>query len=740
MRSRSPAAGGPAGRRAGPCPGLGAVLLLTLGLGPAGCAPVASERPAVESSTPFPPGTVEADSRVLCGPSRDWRAGEDGAWSFRGIAEIACVVRRPPAPGESGEVTLRLVPDAATAGFVFALAWDGEPVAAEPGERPSLTVRLAGGRAGPGVHSLAIDRIPRPADAAVTVNGFTALELGTDGRPPSPLPPAAAERSAYFADFLLLGGAGLGPQKADGVLFAGPRGLAVALPDGPAREISAWPENLSPEPAVFTVAAGGLERSVEVPARGRGRLRMAVPDGASSARLDVRGHPGGLFLWGAPRLEDAGGEGDGPPVVLVTLDTTRRDALGSYGAPAGTTPHLDRFASGATVYDDAWTTAPWTLPAHVSMLTGRWPGRHGAGVGERRLPRRVPSLAEILRRHGWATAGFAGGELVSHQFGVGRGFDLYRDPAGFEERAGPLTDRVLEHLALAGGAPPLLFVNYFDPHYPYAAPAAVAERLGAPALAAALDPAWAPIARGEPGAWTGAVEGRTPITPEAEAWLRAVYLAEVAWMDEQIGRLFAELERRGLFDRAIVAVVADHGELLGERGRLSHAYSLDPELVRVPLLVKWPGQRRGRRVGEMVSVVDLFPTLLAAAGIEPPPSDGLHLPRGDDDGSAARRRRHVFAEEHVSRVHPLPNPHLFVAPDLYAIQGRRARQVLWEGGRECARTGPDGAWRPAPCAGDGERILRALVRRLGRLPAAEARGAGELDETLRAELEALGYL
>ena len=676
---------------------------------------------------------------MLCAPSRDWQVGEDGAWTFPGLAEIACLVRRPPDPGEGGGLTLRLVPDAATAGLDLALAWDGEPVAAEPGDRPAWTVRIGGARAGPGVHSLEVDRRGRPAGGAAAVHRFAALELGVGDEPPTPLPPEAAGRFAYLADFLLLGGAGLGPQKADGVLFAGPRGLEAALGDGRSRELSAWAENVSPEPAAFTLAAGGVARRVDVPPGLRRRVRLAVPDGARSARLDVRGPPGGLFLWGAPRVVSPADEGRGTPVVLVTLDTTRRDALGPYRAPAGTTPHLDRFARRATVYDDAWTTAPWTLPSHASMLTGRWPGRHGAGVSARRLPRGVPVLAEILRRHGWSTAGFAGGELVAHRFGLGRGFDLYRDPAGFEETAGPLTDRVLDHLAAPAAGPPFLFVNYFDPHYPYEPPAEVAERFGAPAHAAALGPAWAAVARGDREAWRRAVEGETPVTAEARAWLRAVYLAEVAWMDEQIGRLFAELERRGLFDRAVVAVVADHGELLGEGGRLSHAYRLDPELVQVPLVVKWPGQRRGRRMGELVSVVDLFPTLLAAAGIEPPPGDGVLLPRGDG-GGAAGRRRHVFAEEHVSRVHPLPNRFLFVAPDLYAIQGRGVRQVLWEGGRECARAGADGPWRPAPCRGDGERILAALVRRLGRLPAVEARDAGELDDALRGELEALGYL
>jgi len=739
MPPRAPARGTPS-RLCG-----GAAVVIALAVGAAGCGAPASGA-AVEAAAVFPFGTVETDARVLCAPSRDWASGAtagdegDGAWSFRGVAEVACLVRRPPGPGESGGLTLRLVPAAAAAGLAFALSWDGEPVAADPGELPALAVRVPAERAGPGLHLLEIERRPRPADAARPRNVFAAIELVAGDDPPWLLPPAAAERFAYLADFLALGGAGLGPEKTDGVLFVGPRRLVVEVPDGPARELTAWPENVSDAPAAFTAAAGGVERRVVVPPRGRQRLAMTVPAGARAVRLDVRGRPGGLFLWGAPRLAAADRRERGTPVVLVTLDTTRRDALGVYGAGEGATPHLDRFARRATVYDDAWTTAPWTLPSHASIFTGRWPGRHGAGVGERRLPRGLPTLASTLRRHGWSAAGFAGGELASHRFGLGRGFDLYRDPAGLEETAGPLTDRVVAYLEAAGPAPPFLFVNYFDPHYPYAAPPALQARLGVPARAGELGPAWAAVARGERAAWARAVEGETPLTPPARAWLRAVYLAEVAWMDEQIGRLLAELERRDLFDRAVVAVVADHGELLGEGGLLSHAYRLDPELVRVPLLVKWPGQRRGRRVDDLVSVVDLFPTLLAAAGVAPPASDGLPLPRGDGEATAVRRRRHVFSEEHVSRVHPLPSAHRFLAADLYLLQGRTARQVVWEGGRECGRAAADGGWRPAPCPGDGARVLAALVQRLGRPPAPEGRGAGELDEAVREELAALGYL
>ena len=226
-----------------------------------------------------------------------------------------------------------------------------------------------------------------------------------------------------------------------------------------------------------------------------------------------------------------------------------------------------------------------------------------------------------------------------------------------------------------------------------------------------------------------------PITPAARRWLRAAYGAEVAFVDQQLGEVFEALRHHGLFEPAWIVVVADHGELLGEDGHLSHAYRLDPELVDVPLLVKRPGQRRGERSAALVSVADLFPTLLAAAGVAPPPGlDGRPL------GAAGDRGR-VFFEEHRSRVHLLPNAHLRLGYDVYGVESLAARRVLWEGGQQCARRAEgDLGWRSVPCGeGDAGAALEALHKRLGR-PASGDYSADELSDEDRAALTALGYL
>jgi hypothetical protein len=239
------------------------------------------------------------------------------------------------------------------------------------------------------------------------------------------------------------------------------------------------------------------------------------------------------------------------------------------------------------------------------------------------------------------------------------------------------------------------------------------------------------------------MRGEAPAPPPAAvAYLRASYRAELAFMDAQLGRLFALLREHGLWEEALVAVVADHGELLGEGGWWGHGYRLDPALVEVPLLVKWPRQRRGERRSGVVSQVDLFPTLLAAAGLQPPASDGLALPAPGDPPLAPRTR--VYAEEHLlPGVHALPWEAMRVAPRLYGVLAPNRRHVLWAGGQECARRTASG-WSAAACPLDAPLALGAVLRELG--PPGGAResvapeSAAPLDEAARRELRALGYL
>jgi|GEM_PF-1695510 len=738
---------------------------------------------------PFPHGVVLAGSDVVCVPGSNWQV-EAGVWSFRGSADVACAVLRPP----SEALTLVFDPAADSRGFAFDLTWDGVPLPESAGAGRTdgpMEITVPADDLTPGSHVLTLSRRQEVDDDDRHDNRFRAIArrlspAGGDaagatpgGATLAPFPAAARERFAYVADLLARGVTGLDHRRLSGFLFAGPgRWEMEVAPGTGTRRLSLRPENLSSAPARFAVEVvgePGVRAETRVAPRSRGSLHLDLPQARSDdpVRLafSVEGPQGGIYLWGAPRLGAASAAGDGPPpIVLITLDTTRRDALGAYGGPPGLTPNLDRFAADATVYDDAVATAPWTLPSHASMFTGLYAGRHGAGVGERRLPAALPVLAEELRRRGYNTAGFAGGKLVSSKFGVARGFDIYHDPEDFETRGDRLTDAATAELAAVPPGPLFLFANYFDPHYPYRAPAPFQKQAGvAEARSALTTPVWRRAAAGREESWRRLTHGEAPVTAAGKRWVTAAYHAEVAFMDAQLGRLFAALKRRGLYDRAWIVVVADHGELLGEGGYLSHGYRLDPELVEVPLLVKPPGQRAaedgedgedgengtagagGRRVAELTSVADLFPTLLAAAGAEVPEGlDGRPLAGpGDRPGDRSR----VYFEEHASAVHPLPNTHLLLARHAYGAQSRSSRLLAWDGGQECARRGggepagdaqdaPRGyGWREVDCPDDGAEALAALEYRLGRPEPAEVDPSGAtLSDEDREALRALGYL
>lgn len=695
---------------------------------------------------PLPMGRVAAPEPVVCAPSEEWTPTDEGGWEFRGLAEVGCWLDDPG----PGALALRLEPRAATRNNAFRFAWNGTPLGGEPVRAgDTLRVEIPPERLGPGRHRLTVERYRVPGDGREPANRFDSMVLEVGAAPEErTLDPGAADRLRRLADFLLHGSTGSGGLHTAGWLLLGPRSLEVEIPAGAPRRLRARPENFSDFPATFRVELGDEVRTVLLEPGVRGHLEIPVPSGASRVRVGVEGSVRGLFLFGAPRLTAADAEqpgdatrpGSAPPVVLITLDTTRRDALGAYGAPDPSTPHLDRFAAGATVYENAVSTTSWTLPSHLSMFTGLYPSRHGLGVHRQALPDDRPTLAGLLRRRGYAPVGVAGGALMAHHLGGARDFLVYRDPLDGRHTPGDrLTDFALEALDETQGGIPFLFVNYFDPHHPYRAPAKFQEEAGVPAARAALaTPVWRRTASGSSKAWGRLVNGEAELTEAGLAWLRAAYRAEVAFMDHELGRLFAELERRGLWDDALVAVVADHGELLGEGGYFTHGSRLDPELVEVPLIVKEPGQRRGRRVPGMVSVTDLFPTLLAAAGVDAPPSDGRRLDPGSRRPAGDRRR--VLFEEHAARVHPIAREHLRIASHLWGFQAVDRRAVVWEGGAECRRRTADGPWRSEPCPRGGTRLLETLRDLLGESPAGAEGEAGELSEEQRSNLEALGYL
>ena len=277
-------------------------------------------------------------------------------------------------------------------------------------------------------------------------------------------------------------------------------------------------------------------------------------------------------------------------ILLITLDTTRADHLTCYAGKAKT-PHLDALAARGALFTEAIAQAPLTLPSHASIMTGKYPPVHGLrDMQGFALDRSHATLASITKASGFMTAAFVGSRVLARPFGLAYGFDTYDDDMGrqrgdveqrdlfAERRAAAVTDRAIEWLSGNRQSRFFLWVHYFDPHAPY-----------------------------------------DPPEPYKRSYAGDPYSGEVAYMDEQAGRLLAALEQAGLASRTLVAVFGDHGESLGEHGEATHGVFLYDSTLRVPFILAGPDVPPGTVIRQQVRSIDLLPTLLAFLKLEPGP-------------------------------------------------------------------------------------------------------------------------
>jgi len=396
-------------------------------------------------------------------------------------------------------------------------------------------------------------------------------------------------------------------------------------------------------------------------------------------------------------------DGAGWNLLLVTLDTTRADRLGAYGYAAAETPNLDRLAAAGLRFDQAWSPAPLTLPAHATLLTGLLPVEHGVRRnGDAALPDEVPTLATVLAGAGYRTAAFVGAFVLDHRFGLGRGFghyddDVERDPRRdqrleAERPAGAVADAALAWLDAAGAGqqPFFLWVHLYDPHAPYRAPEPFAGRHAEP------------------------------------------YDAELAYADAAVGRLLAALDERGLTSRTVVAVAGDHGEALGEHGESTHGVLLYEASLRVPLILRAPGVLpAGRQVATPVGLADVAPSLAGLLAVPWPRA----TPHGRDlsaalAGGGEPPPADLYAETRY--------PELFGWQPLAAL--RRGRYKLIQGvAPELYDLERDPGERH-DLAADERRLARRLSEALAAVAAAApASDPAPVDAETRARLASLGY-
>jgi choline-sulfatase len=391
----------------------------------------------------------------------------------------------------------------------------------------------------------------------------------------------------------------------------------------------------------------------------------------------------------------------GAPVILISIDTLRADHLPAYGYTRVETPSIDALGRDSILFENAYSQCPLTLPSHVSMLTGLLPAQHGvrSNLGYRFDGAAHPTLARLLRAHGYATGGAVSAYVLRGATGIGESLDFFDDSVGGDvewtrdlsllQRPGAETAR--RAIAWAEGVktrPFFLFLHIYEPHLPWEPPEPYKSRYG------------------------------------------STYDGEVAASDGVVGEFVGQLKRAGVYDRAIILLVADHGEGLGDHGEQEHGILLYREALHVPLLLKLPGSRdAGTRVAEPVGLIDLVPTVTGLLAFEAPPAlPGVSLLVRDPRGGTRPRR--IYSETYYPRIHLGWSPlRSLVDARNHYIDGPKPE--LYDVLRDPRET--------ADRLGDEAAVARSMKSALEAYRAGFS-DPGRVDPDLAEKLKALGYL
>ncbi len=465
------------------------------------------------------------------------------------------------------------------------------------------------------------------------------------------------------------------------------------------------------------------------------RVRLRFETSVSGDAGNPRGSPQLLGFFAEPVVHNRASFSKGRAVVLISIDTLRRDHVSVYGYPRPTTPSLENLAGDAVVFHDAVSTSSWTLPAHGSLFTSLYPSVHGAVNVRTRLRTGLPSLPEILRQGGFLTQAIVTQIYLSDRYGLDQGFDRL---SWYQEgRAQKVTDRAVRFLQAKGDEDFFLFLHYFDPHFHYDPP---------PPYDRVFDPGYDGSITGN--YWEFRENGPETLSRRDLDHVRALYDGEILYTDHHLQRFFQEMKRLGIYEKSLIVVTSDHGEEFLDHGDWGHSAKLYDELVRIPLLIKLPkSEAAGLQVEQQVSLLDVAPTILDVLEIPVPSSfqgkSLLSVLRGKKDDNF----QGVWSEvgtENESTMHYKAS----------FRSGARGRKLIFRKGTERATPGMeiyDLARDPLETqnlgTGDDEAVARARQQTKAFLAwVAERRGATptelpvELDADQTEKLRALGYL
>jgi arylsulfatase A-like enzyme len=315
-----------------------------------------------------------------------------------------------------------------------------------------------------------------------------------------------------------------------------------------------------------------------------------------------------------PAILSCGGQDRPVNVVLVGIDTLRPDHLGCYGYERETSPEIDRFAETGVLFESATSQAPWTTPSFATVLTSLYPSQHGSMHVETRVRSTVPTLATLLKEHGYATGAVINAPALKPEFGLARGFDFY-DMTPREGRVGDGTTRdALRWIDANRGGPFLIFVHYFDPHLPYQPPPEYQNLFSRGYEGPIKNPFDIDqFSRQRDKLFEELME----LAPADRAEIVNLYDGEIAFVDRAFGDLLKGIEDRGLRKNTVIILLSDHGEEFFEHGGFEHGHTLYEEQIHVPLIISFPGKYgEGVRIRNLVRLLDVTPTIFDMLGLD----------------------------------------------------------------------------------------------------------------------------
>ncbi|MHC5074861.1 MAG: sulfatase-like hydrolase/transferase [Planctomycetota bacterium] len=393
-------------------------------------------------------------------------------------------------------------------------------------------------------------------------------------------------------------------------------------------------------------------------------------------------------------------------VILISIDTCRADYLSCYGFSRQTTPNMDKFATESTLFSNVISPVPMTLPAHSSMLTGTIPPYNGVHDNfDYRLDESNITLAEVLKEKGFKTGAIVSAFVLDSQFGLDQGFDTYNDyfegkhkALDIIERKGTETNRAaLQWLDENKDEKFFMLLHYFDPHFGY-----------------------------------------EPPEPFASKFSDNPYAGEIAYVDDCIGQILEKLKNMGLYNSSLIIITGDHGEMLGEHGEETHMYFIYQSAIKVPLLLKLPGQRTSKRIDRPVGIIDIMPTICKTLGITTP-----DCVQGRDlfSTSELEEDRYIYCESLLATKYGGNSLLGVVSKDFKYIQTSRPELYnLVDDPLEMDDLSKKQSQRALIMQDHLKQILEKSIRKDSQSTGSENGDSFELDEQSRKRLESLGYV